>query len=102
MTRRKKTRSITVIGRKWFDRINGNTYHTATILVNGETVHAIPFSYGYGDMYLQSSWEWLAENGFVKPEKYERGGYECAWQYCERNGIALHYSATDVSRKRDL
>ena len=34
-----------VIG-EWFDKVNGNTYHDATICVNGKE-YLIPYRYGY-------------------------------------------------------
>ena len=52
MSRKKKIKSITILGRKWWDKQNGNTYNTAQIMVNGETVGKTPFQYGYGDHYV--------------------------------------------------
>ena len=57
--------NITIMGRKWFDRINGNTYCSSKIFIDGEHVHTIPMTYGYGDYYRQMSMEWLADNGHI-------------------------------------
>lgn len=32
----KNIKTLEVIGKRWFQRSYGNTYHTATIIVNGE------------------------------------------------------------------
>jgi len=40
-----KMKSITVIGRRWFERINGNTYHSAEIIIDGTFVHKIQFAF---------------------------------------------------------
>jgi len=37
---------------KWFDRVNGNTYHSVRVTrcSDGKTIYC-PFQYGYGDQY---------------------------------------------------
>lgn len=95
----KKVKSITVIGRKWFDKINGNTYHTAQIMVNGETVGNIPFSYGYDSMYEQNASTWLKENGYIKSDKNE---YIQLSRYCRENGIHFESFAQYYTRKKDI
>lgn len=44
-------RSVFVDGREWFDRINGNSYFSARIYVDGKEVARVPFQYGYGSAY---------------------------------------------------
>lgn len=100
--RNTKVRSITVLGRRWFDRRHGNTYFSAQILVNGAAVHRIDYEYGYGDQYLQEAFEWLDKRGHTSRERYSYGGSELPRMYCERKGIDFHAEASDVSRKRDL
>lgn len=98
-----KPRSITVIGRRWFDKVNGNTYHTAEILVDGALAHRLERTYGYGDQYLWNAQQWLEANGHLPGlEHYANGMREGITQYCRREGIALHFTVTDVTRKRDL
>lgn len=84
----RKIRSITVIGRKWFDKVNGNTYNNAQILVNGRTVGNTGYQYGYEDFYTQAAGQWLDEHKYIKLERYQHGSTEMLWRYCERNGIA--------------
>ena len=98
----KKPRSITIIGRKWFDRVNGNTYHSAQVLVDGATVHRTDRAYGYGDQYEQSGFEWLEANGYLPGrEKYLNGLQEAPFRYCERVGITYERMAFDTL-KREL
>jgi hypothetical protein len=96
--------SITVVGRLWFNRGQGNTYHSAEILVNGLVVHKVPCEYGYGNQYEQSAADWLEESGFLPGRKRSpnTGGRESLHRYCERHGVAYSTSSTDVSRKKDL
>jgi len=99
----KKGDNITIIGRRWFDRINGNTYFSAVGFVNGVQVVEIPFEYGYGNMYEQRIFEQLVKTGYCPNiERYENGSHESFWQYCNRMGITKYVTHSDVNRKKDL
>ena len=100
MTKR-KIKAITIIGRKWFDKPNGNTYCTAQIMVNGETVGKTDYQYGYGDFYMQAAGDWLEKNGYIKREHFPHGGATALWRYCSDNNIHLEYSAA-YCLKREL
>lgn len=106
-----KIETITVIGRRWFDKVNGNTYFTARILINGRTVHALPMEYGYGDQYMHAAFDWLDAHSFVTFLRRTTTPKGCdpiiekaepPWQLCDRLGIHCEYSATDVGRRKDL
>lgn len=97
--RRKKTRSITVIGRRWFHKGPGNTYHSVDIYVNGVMVHRVDYAYGYGDQYLDTARTWLVDNKYIT---LDAEAYESLWRHCERKKIEYIYNVTDVSRKSDL
>ena len=57
--------SVTITGRRWFQRSYGNTYHTACILFgDGVRVH-LPKQYGYGNQWEQTARAWLKDNGFA-------------------------------------
>jgi hypothetical protein len=96
--------SITVVGRRWFNRNQGNTYHSAEILVNGLFVHKTPYEYGYGGQYEETAAEWLEKNGFMpgRERHANTGGRESLGRYCERHDVAYSCGVTDVSRKKDL
>lgn len=96
MTTRTKPKSIAIVGRRWFQRTYGNTYHSCEIIVDGETVHNIDFAYGYGQMYAQNAGQWLEENGYIDGEHFPLS------IYCRENGIDLIDRVTDVERKKDL
>lgn len=99
----KKITSITIIGRRWFDKINGNTYHSSEIFLNNEFYKKIDFHYGYEDHYIQSAYELLIEDNILKDvKKYENGSKEAFWVYCDRNNIKIINSVTDIKCKKDL
>ena len=82
---------------RWFDKINGNTYHSVRItkVETGQTIVGInqPYEYGYGDQYRYTALDamaaahWLPkkyngyhENGFPKSANYEReNNYPIYW-----------------------
>jgi hypothetical protein len=93
----KKGDTVTVIGRRWFDRVNGNTYHTAEVEVNGTTLGKSPMTYGYDDQYLETAKEILLEHYDFPRGMTERSPM---WQLRD-NGVTLKKSVTD-GLKRDL
>lgn len=95
--------SITIIGRRWFDKVTGNTYFSAVGLVNGIEVVSIPFEYGYGNQYEDAIYNKLYAAGYCSDrENYANGSREAFWNYCSRKGIKKYVSHSDVSRKKDL
>lgn len=60
---------------RWFDKINGNTYHSVRVenVKTGETLKSYPVCYGYGDAYRQTALVLMAENNWL-PEKYLNKG----------------------------
>ena len=94
---------LTLIGRRWFNKNLGNTYHSVEILVDGICVHKIPYAYGYGDQWEYNGLDWLDANRYLPGlQKKEGTPGEALWRYCERKGILYTRSCSDVQRKKDL
>lgn len=87
-------KSVLVVGKRWFDRINGNTYHSVSVYVNGRFLDEEPFEYGYGDAYQQTALDLLHKHGMFKE-------YSALWQI-KNLGVNYAYEVADVSRKKDL
>lgn len=96
--------TVTVTGRRWFDRRYGNTYFTAQIWVNGDHVATLPFQYGYGDQYLGEAAAELRRLGYIPEEtgRYPNGMAMPLWRVAETLGFRLVADVADVQRKRDL
>lgn len=93
---------IHIEGRRWFDRINGNTYHSCEVFVNGESVGISPMDYGYDSAYIQSGYDLLVEKEYLPDTKSPTNGSSTPlWRVCEDEGIELITRVTD-GRKRDL
>lgn len=89
---------LMMVGRRWFDRTYGNTYHTVAVSINGVFVHTSPITYGYGDNFLQTGYEWLRDTGNL-PADAPRMYPGTAWL---RENFIFSYTVADVNRKKDL
>jgi len=98
VTQVKKGDNITIIGRRWFDSKNGNTYFSAVGLINGKQVLTIDFAYGYGNQYEHKMAELMERKGYIKGIET----HESIWSYCDRIGITYYCTHSDVNRKKDL
>lgn len=104
---KKKFSVITIDAKRWFDRINGNTYHSVGVYVDGTLVGVKPFQYGYGDSYQQTAHKILQEAG-IFPTTDERLSSGMGKDYYEfrrsmvddRDKFVILVS--DVSRRGDL
>lgn len=90
MKRTLNGKKVVVEGRRWFQKLYGNTYHTVKVSVDGETFYS-DITYGYENHFEQTAIEVLKENGFDVPEygKFQR-----------LEGFESH--VMDVPRKKDL
>jgi len=86
--------SMHIEGRRWFERTNGNTYHSVRIFIEGEII-TVPFTYGYGDQYLQTALEELRSQLLIPDDK----SYGILYV---RETLGASYSVIDVGRKKDL
>lgn len=98
---------ITVIGRRWFDRRAGNTYHSVCVYVDGVNVGSNPFAYGYGDCYRQTAHEILQAAGYyAKTSNDLPNGSSRDYSEFFSNVIDYRnkfvFSVSDVGRKKDL
>lgn len=94
---KKISRSLFVEGREWFDKVNGNSYFSARIFVDGGQVAILPFQYGYGDQFLYEAQKKLLELGFLPQE----GKNASLWSIAENLGFDF-YSSKSETNKRDM
>lgn len=88
----RKIESLEIYGKRWFQKSCGNTYHSVTVLVNGEELKS-DITYGYGNHYLTTAAELLKVNGYDIP--LDNGEAFAMMVRYEHNVI-------DVKRKKDL
>lgn len=101
-----KPKLIVIVGRRWFDKSAGNTYHDAEIIVHGSGTKVVHYrthmTYGYDDSYVETGAKWLDEQKVINRREYANGGYQPLWQYCKDNGIKLITSVVDVGSRKEL
>ena len=98
----KKITSITILAREWFDKVNGNSYFSAQVYINGKRVLNLPFQYDYGDQYAQAAKEELMDMGVINIKKSANGTSQPLWLYCKNNGIDLIADKAENQLKRDV
>ena len=86
--KKQKIKSIMIIGKRWFDKVNGNTYCSSRVYINGKLEFSVPYTYGYGNYYEQRAKEELEKRGFINVGKYDNGMSKSFYEYCEKNKIA--------------
>ena len=93
----KTKKQFTAIAKRWFDKVNGNTYHSVRIIrhTDGETLYC-PFQYGYGDQYCQTALAAMVEAGWL-PKEYNQG---TAYSYERENDYPIIWEVAD-GLKRD-
>ena len=96
-TFKKIERSLFVEGREWFDKVNGNSYFSARIWVDGGQVAILPFQYGYGDQFQYEAQKKLLDLGWLPQESKNEG----LWTIAKNSGFD-YYSSKSSSNKRDM
>ena len=92
----KKNLSLVIIGKRWSDKVNGNTYHSVRIYNNGEEIAYIPFVYGGNEQYLTTASEKLQELELIPA-----GTWIDIKRYSRENRIPCVIDVSD-GRKKDL
>lgn len=84
-----------ITGKKWFDKVYGNTYHSVTIVdtKTNDVVYDSGMTYGYGDQYRYTAMDYLVKTGRMNKEDITNH---------EQNRKHLYFDVSDVSRKKDL
>ena len=101
---------FTIIARKWFEKLNGNTYHSTEVYKNGVLLERVPFQYGYGKQWDQTAaqviarqcprlWKNANKKAYPNGSKYSLAYGSDIARYTKHKVIT---SVTDVTRRKDL
>jgi len=116
---------IIIDAKRWFQTLYGNTYHSVRVYIDSKLIGECLFTYGYGEQYLQSAFDILAENGIFPYEKTKElvtvnkgqgtreyqtpkesinknEAYHQFIQDMRDNRDKYHITCVDVSRRKDL
>ena len=89
-------RSLFIEGREWFDKVNGNSYFSARLWVDGGQVAILPFQYGYGDQFLYEAQKKLLELGYLPQEGKNRYSL---WTIAQESGFDFYSSKTNTNKR---
>jgi len=83
---------------KWFDKVNGNTYHSVRIadIKSDKVLKSRPVCYGYGDCYRQTAIQLMAKNKWID-EKYLKTTH----LFERENNYPIYWDVKD-GLKRDM
>ena len=95
-------KTVVVSARRWFDKANGNTYHSVKVYYDGNIVNkdlgdATEIHYGYG-----SAWEQTVKDLLVRHGIYEDSTWMLRRMIEEENNDILIWDCVDVQKKKDL
>jgi len=94
---------LEVNAKEWFDKANGNSYFSATIVIDDKQIADLRFQYGYGDSYLDAANDELDKMGVIdNPRKGASNMRESLWRYCQDNNVKLISHKQENCLKRDL
>jgi hypothetical protein len=93
----KKIKTLDINGKEWFDKVNGNSYFSAQVVINYGMPNAkiifLPFQYGYGDHYKYMAVEELNKMKLIS-EKYPNE--------LQDNGVIIRANMQRNCKKREL
>lgn len=81
---------LVINGNRWFNKVEGNTYHSVQVFIDGNLIATQGKTYGYGNQYQQTARELL-----------EKAGYDIFGYLRECFGSILVF-CHDVQRQKDL
>ena len=77
---------------KWFDKVNGNTYHSVRITrCSDGAVIKCQFQYGYGDQYRYTALEAMKQAGWIKTDNIHR--------FERENDYPIHWCCFDTTKR---
>ena len=94
-------KTIDLIAKEWFDKINGNSYFSCEITINfglkDEEIFNIPFQYGYGNHFEEMSFKAIIEKFNIQTDKHKHLSI-----FCRENNIILRSVKHENCLKREL
>ena len=99
--------TIAILGKRWFDKNHGNTYHAVEVFVDGEFIDKENFKYGYGDQFIETGMGLLQKHHLMDdteeklPSGMDKDLYDFEMDRRKHPGKYV-VAVCDVERKRDL
>jgi len=95
-----KIKTVDITAWEWFDKINGNSYFSAEVVINYSLKNAsiinLPFQYGYGDHYIDVAFQ------EIKKKLNCFKNYETYWRAYQDYKIITRYVKHENCKKSEL
>lgn len=88
---------LEVNAKEWFDKAAGNSYFSATIVLDDMHLVDLPFQYGYGNHY-----EEMAMDAINEQDLDLELGMHSLREFCEVNKIKLISNKQENCKKKEL
>ena len=90
-------KTLDINAKEWLDKVNGNSYFSAEIVVNYGMANAqkfnLPFQYGYGDHYKHMAISELFKQNIISTDKL--------WEL-QDTGVIIRANIQRNCKKREL
>ena len=92
---------------KWWDKVNGNTYHSCRItrVRDGATLCA-EFQYGYGDQYRQTAVDAMLAAGWLRRYKVQGGrdagktyDHQSVYGFDREHGYCIYWDESHATKR---
>lgn len=82
---------------RWFDKVNGNTYHSVKITntETGETIKSADMVYGYDEHYRQTALDLMLKAGWLPTEYNDK-----VYMYERENEYPIQWNVFDGTKKQ--
>ena len=88
---------------KWFDKVNGNTYHSVKVerMRDGKILFGRPMEYGYGDQYRYTALDLMVGDKWIPPKYRGRheNGIKTSYLYERENNYPIVWNVRDGLKK---
>ena len=90
---------FTCTAKKWFDKVNGNTYHSVRVTRHKDGAVIVgQFQYGYGESYKGTALAMMAKARWLGKIKYQ--DFDKQFQYERKNNYPILWTVSE-GLKRD-
>lgn len=94
--------NILIESKEWFDRVNGNSYFSSRIEIDGAEVAVLPFQYGYGSHCDDMAAQKLDKMGLLPDDRKANRSRPSLYRWCDENGVKFKSIKHESCLKREV
>lgn len=100
--------AVNISAKLWFDKVNGNTYHSVDLTIANKDATTIglhhPMTYGYGNQWDQTSLDIFCKHYDIEIEKYPNGNKKHSYlsTFLSSEKIVTFVNVSQVKTRKEL